>query len=67
MFRVSLRSKGAVDVRAVAARWQGGGHTNAAGCTVTGQLHVVRARLADELDRALSTGAAGPQVKGIHV
>lgn len=36
-YRVSFRSKGAVDVRSVAARWGGGGHTNAAGCTLTGQ------------------------------
>ena len=37
VFRVSLRSKGAVDVRAVAALWGGGGHRNAAGCTITGR------------------------------
>ncbi len=36
VYRVSLRSKGDVDVRAVAAKWYGGGHKNAAGCTVTG-------------------------------
>ncbi len=35
--RVSLRSKGAVDVRTVARLWGGGGHTNAAGCTVRGE------------------------------
>lgn len=34
--RISLRSKGDVDVRAVAAKWDGGGHRNAAGCTITG-------------------------------
>ena len=32
--RVSLRSKGAIDVRAVALKWHGGGHRNAAGCTI---------------------------------
>lgn len=32
--RASLRSKGAVDVRAVAAAFGGGGHRNAAGCTL---------------------------------
>ncbi len=40
--RVSLRSKGPVDVRAVAKRWQGGGHTNAAGCTLSGRRDDVR-------------------------
>lgn len=34
--RVSLRSKGRVDVRAVAAAFGGGGHRNAAGCTLEG-------------------------------
>ena len=32
--RVSLRSKGTVDVRAVADQWHGGGHRNASGLTV---------------------------------
>jgi phosphoesterase RecJ-like protein len=32
--RISLRSKGAVDVRRVALQWDGGGHKNAAGLTV---------------------------------
>jgi len=36
VFRVSFRSKGRVDVSAVAARFGGGGHRNAAGCTVLG-------------------------------
>ena len=35
-FRVSLRSKGAIDVAAVARQFGGGGHKNAAGCTVPG-------------------------------
>ena len=34
-FRVSLRSKGDVDVRSVAQLWSGGGHKNASGCTLT--------------------------------
>ena len=37
-FRVSLRSKGAIDVAAVAKQFGGGGHKNAAGCTVAGTL-----------------------------
>jgi bifunctional oligoribonuclease and PAP phosphatase NrnA len=42
VYRVSLRSKGAVDVGEVAKRFGGGGHKNAAGCTVTGDLPSVR-------------------------
>ncbi len=37
-WRVSLRSKGAVDVRAIAQQYGGGGHVNAAGCSAKGEL-----------------------------
>lgn len=40
--RVSLRSKGAVDVRAVAQRFGGGGHKNASGFTSTEAVDDVR-------------------------
>jgi len=36
--KVSLRGKGDVDVSRIAARFGGGGHPNAAGCTVTRSL-----------------------------
>ena len=35
-YRVSMRSKGDIDIGAVAKEFGGGGHKNAAGCTVTG-------------------------------
>jgi phosphoesterase RecJ-like protein len=35
-FRVSMRSKGAIDVRVVAVPHGGGGHVNAAACSITG-------------------------------
>jgi len=37
-FRVSLRSKGAVDVSKIAAQFGGGGHECASGCSVDGPL-----------------------------
>lgn len=40
--RVSLRGKGAVDVAALARTFGGGGHTQAAGCTVAGDIASVR-------------------------
>jgi phosphoesterase RecJ-like protein len=43
--RVSLRSHGAVDVAALAAQFGGGGHRNAAGCTLRGGLADARARV----------------------
>ncbi len=39
-FRVSLRSKGAVDIAAVAEAFGGGGHECASGCAVDGPLSV---------------------------
>jgi bifunctional oligoribonuclease and PAP phosphatase NrnA len=53
LFRVSLRSKGDVDVRAVAAAWGGGGHRNAAGCAVTGDLSAAKRAVVESLMRAI--------------
>ncbi len=38
-YKVSLRSKGKVDVSAVAVKFGGGGHVRAAGCTMNGTYH----------------------------
>jgi phosphoesterase RecJ-like protein len=53
VFRVSLRSKGAVDVRRVATLWGGGGHHNAAGCTIEGSEADVRTAVIEAIGRAL--------------
>ena len=53
-FRVSLRSKGDVDVNRVATIFGGGGHKNAAGCTLNGPYPDVRAKLVTELRQALN-------------
>ena len=53
-FRVSLRSKGAVDVNRVANAFGGGGHKNAAGCTLQGAYADVRRNLVTELNRAFT-------------
>ncbi len=37
-YRVSMRSKGAIDIAAVAKAYGGGGHKNAAGCSATAPL-----------------------------
>jgi phosphoesterase RecJ-like protein len=47
--RLSLRSKGLVDVAAIAERLGGGGHENAAGCTVEGTLADVRDEILTQL------------------
>jgi bifunctional oligoribonuclease and PAP phosphatase NrnA len=48
-FRVSLRSKGKLDVAAVAQRFAGGGHQCASGCALDGPLPVAAARIIAEL------------------
>jgi phosphoesterase RecJ-like protein len=57
-YRVSLRSKGGVNVGAVAQRFGGGGHKNAAGCTVTGSYAEARAQIEPLVLEAI--GRAGP-------
>jgi len=54
VFRVSFRSKGRVDVSAVAGRFGGGGHRNAAGCTVQGRLAEVKKRVLEALAAVMS-------------
>lgn len=50
---VGLRSTGRVDVGALAQSLGGGGHPQAAGCTLPGSLQEVRARVLAALQRAL--------------
>ncbi len=52
-FRISMRSKGDVDVNRVASLFGGGGHKNAAGCSLSGPYADVRRKLVDELTRVL--------------
>ncbi len=54
-WRVSLRSKGAVDVRAVASVHGGGGHLNAAGCSVAGDLATLQAQFFEALSSAVES------------
>jgi phosphoesterase RecJ-like protein len=42
-WRVSMRSKGDVDVNAVAREYGGGGHKNASGCSATGRFEELKA------------------------
>jgi phosphoesterase RecJ-like protein len=48
--KVSLRAKGEVNVAKIAAVFGGGGHANAAGCTISGGLGEAR----DALLRAVA-------------
>ena len=53
-WRVSLRSKGAVDIGSIARERGGGGHRNAAACALRGPLDVVRADVLQALERAVA-------------
>lgn len=50
-FRISLRSKNVVDVRRIAERFSGGGHTRAAGCTIEGKYETVKTLILDEIKK----------------
>lgn len=54
VFKVSFRSKGLVDVAALAARFDGGGHEHAAGCTIVGRLGVVKQKISKAVGEHLA-------------
>jgi phosphoesterase RecJ-like protein len=53
LFKVGFRSKGKVNVSALAAEFGGGGHHNAAGCNISGPLEDVRRQVFSHLDKVL--------------
>jgi phosphoesterase RecJ-like protein len=57
-YRVSMRSKGDVDIAAVAKEFGGGGHKNAAGCTATGRIEVLQQVFVDKIEQAIDGRAA---------
>jgi phosphoesterase RecJ-like protein len=52
--KVSLRAKGEVDVNHIASRFGGGGHANAAGCTLAGPLETATRQVLDAVGAALA-------------
>ena len=55
-WRVSMRSKGNIDVNAVARQFGGGGHKNASGCSATGRLEDLKIlfgqKITEQIDKA---------------
>ncbi len=49
-FKLSFRSKGNINVERVARAFGGGGHINAAGCRVKGELADIRRRVLEEIE-----------------
>ncbi len=52
-YRVSMRSKGDIDIAAVAKQFGGGGHKNAAGCTATGPIGALQKLFVDKIEQAI--------------
>jgi phosphoesterase RecJ-like protein len=53
-YRVSMRSKGDIDIGAVAKDFDGGGHKNAAGCTVTGAIDALQKLFIEKIEDAIA-------------
>lgn len=53
-YRVSMRSKGDIDIGAIAKTFGGGGHKNAAGCTVTGAIEPLQGMFVAAIERAIA-------------
>ena len=49
-YRVSMRSKGTIDIGGIAKEFGGGGHRNAAGCTVTGAIDALRKMFIEKIE-----------------
>jgi bifunctional oligoribonuclease and PAP phosphatase NrnA len=52
-FRLSIRSKGKIDVAQIAESFGGGGHRSASGCTLEGPLEVATERILTQLRMGL--------------
>ena len=52
-YRVSMRSKGDIDIGAVAKEFGGGGHKNAAGCTVRGAIDSLQKLFVEKIEQAI--------------
>jgi bifunctional oligoribonuclease and PAP phosphatase NrnA len=53
-YRVSMRSKGEIDIGAVAKEFSGGGHKNAAGCTVKGGIDALQKMFVEKIEDAIA-------------
>ncbi len=58
-YRVSMRSKGNIDIGSIAKEFNGGGHKNAAGCAVTGAIDNLQKMFVEKIERAIDGRIAG--------
>ena len=58
-YRVSMRSKGDIDIGTVAKSFGGGGHKNAAGCSATGPIDGLQKLFVEKIEQAIDGWPAG--------
>ena len=58
-YRVSMRSKGDIDIGSVAKEFGGGGHKNAAGCTVNGAIDALQKLFIEKVEGAIDGRPVG--------
>jgi bifunctional oligoribonuclease and PAP phosphatase NrnA len=58
-WRISMRSKGEVDINAVAREFGGGGHKNASGCSASGPIAQLKNTFREKITRAIDEAASG--------
>lgn len=52
-YKLSLRSKGNINVEKIARRFGGGGHVNAAACEIRGELRIIKRQVMEAIGAAL--------------
>ncbi|HEY5618999.1 MAG TPA: bifunctional oligoribonuclease/PAP phosphatase NrnA [Vicinamibacterales bacterium] len=57
-WRVSMRSKGDIDVNAVARQFGGGGHKNASGCSAAGDIETLKALFRQKILEQVELGGS---------
>lgn len=60
-YRTSLRSKGEVNVARVAEKYNGGGHKNASGCTIKGDIQQIIEEMVEYLQEVLDVTSISPR------
>ena len=63
-WRVSMRSKGDVDINAVAKQFGGGGHKNASGCSAAGPIAELKAVFREKITRAIDDAGSRQPAAG---
>lgn len=57
-YKISFRSRGRIDVSAIALEFGGGGHMNAAGCQIKGSLQEVREKVVEATEKKIREPSA---------